>query len=584
MPLNFSNVNFLWASILVETLYQLGLKIALVCPGSRSAPLAVEFAQHPQIESIPILDERSAAFFALGLAQRSQNPVVVVCTSGTAGANFFPAVIEAKECKIPLLVLTADRPPESRHCHGGQTIDQLKLFGTYPNWQLEITLPSLQIERLTYLRQTLIVAWERSQFPVAGPVHLNLPFADPLAPLLESNTQALFPILRPDSFFRRVGSNVSYRQIINEPFDYSFPPNGLIIAGLAQPPNPESYSRAIAQLSQLLQFPVLAEALSPIRNYASLNPNLISTYDLILRHSEWADQLKPQVVIQIGALSTSKELRHWLEPQQVDGWIIDPSDRNLDPLHGCTTHLRVSIEEFLQILTNQSPYPQNQSHSYLQQWKELEIHVRTHLDRTLTELTDGFEGKVAWILSQHLPAHTPLFVANSMPSRDMEWFWAPSDRAIQPYFNRGGGNGIDGILSTALGVAHRNRPTVLLTGDLSLLHDTNGLLLFPQFVGHLTILLINNRGGGIFELLPISQFDPPFENFFSTPQSVEFGALATAYGIEYELIHNWQQLQQKIQQLPQTGIRLLEFRCDRKADAQWRKLHLGEKIQSDGKN
>jgi 2-succinyl-5-enolpyruvyl-6-hydroxy-3-cyclohexene-1-carboxylate synthase len=120
----------------------------------------------------------------------------------------------------------------------------------------------------------------------------------------------------------------------------------------------------------------------------------------------------------------------------MDGSSI-PANRNLNPLHGCTTHLRVSIEEFLQILTNQSPYPQNQSHSYLQQWKELEIHVRTHLDRTLTELTDGFEGKIAWILSQHLPAHTPLFVANSMPSRDMEWFWAPSDRAIQPYFNRG---------------------------------------------------------------------------------------------------------------------------------------------------
>lgn len=183
MAINFSNINTVWASIFAETLRRLGLTCAVICPGSRSTPLAVAFAQQlPHIKVIPILDERSAAFFALGVAKATGRPTAVVCTSGTAGANFYPAVIEAKESCVPLLLCTADRPAELRDCHSGQTIDQLKLYGNYPNWQTELALPSLDIEMLAYLRQMVIHAWEKSQTPVPGPVHLNIPFRDPLAP------------------------------------------------------------------------------------------------------------------------------------------------------------------------------------------------------------------------------------------------------------------------------------------------------------------------------------------------------------------------------------------------------------------
>ncbi|NJO80656.1 MAG: 2-succinyl-5-enolpyruvyl-6-hydroxy-3-cyclohexene-1-carboxylic-acid synthase, partial [Cyanobacteria bacterium RM1_2_2] len=200
--LSFNNVNTLWASVLAETLVRLGLTTAIVCPGSRSAPLTVAVAQHPQIEAIPILDERSAAFFALGVARRTGKPTALICTSGTAGANFYPAVIEARESKIPLLILTADRPPELRDCNAGQTVDQQKLYGTFPNWYSELSLPALDLHRLAYLRQTLIYAWERTLYPVAGVVHLNLPFRDPLAPIRQPEVRALRRSI-PARFFRR---------------------------------------------------------------------------------------------------------------------------------------------------------------------------------------------------------------------------------------------------------------------------------------------------------------------------------------------------------------------------------------------
>ena len=183
MPLDFRNINTLWSSIIVETLSRLGLTTAVICPGSRSTPLTLAFASHPDIETIPILDERSAAFFALGIAKRTHLPTALICTSGTAGANFYPAVIEAKESQVPLLIFTADRPPELRNCHAGQTLDQVKLYGNYCNWYTELSVPSAEIKMLSYLRQTIITAWDNTLVPYQGVVHLNCPFREPLYPI-----------------------------------------------------------------------------------------------------------------------------------------------------------------------------------------------------------------------------------------------------------------------------------------------------------------------------------------------------------------------------------------------------------------
>ena len=578
MPIDFRNINTVWASILTETLKRLGLTTAVICPGSRSAPVAVAFAQQNEIESIPVLDERSAAFFALGIAKATQRPVVLLCTSGTAGANFYPAVIEARESRVPLLILTADRPPELRDCHSGQTIDQLKLYGHYPNWQTELSLPSVGMGRLRYLRQTLVHAWERALFPTPGPVHLNIPFRDPLAPL-----QQLDPDTLPSPFeLEELFTNLSHSPLPITHYPLPLPyaewqqcDRGIIIAGVAQPQHPKNYCDAIAHLSQTLGWPVLAEGLSPVRNNADINPYLISTYDFILRHPKLTQLLTPKMVIQIGELPTSKELRTWLDQTQPQRWIIDPSPHNLDPLHGKTTHLRTTIEQLVTTLPLLEPgkLGENLTSGYLKQWCELEAQVRSVVDPKMATMTQLFEGKVAWLLSQILPPETPLWIANSMPVRDVEFFWQPNTRRIQPFFNRGA-NGIDGTLSTALGMAHRNQSSVLLTGDLALLHDTNGFLLRNKFIGHLTIILINNNGGGIFEMLPISKFDPPFEEFFATPQNINFAQLCMTYGVEYQRIESWEQFKEVLNPLPAAGIRVLELQTNRKADAQWRKEYL----------
>ncbi|HAX90047.1 MAG TPA: 2-succinyl-5-enolpyruvyl-6-hydroxy-3-cyclohexene-1-carboxylic-acid synthase, partial [Cyanobacteria bacterium UBA11370] len=353
MPIDFRNTNTVWASILATTLQRLGLTTAVICPGSRSTPLTVAFAQQSQaisekpIDAIPILDERSAAFFALGIARKTKLPVVLICTSGTAGANFYPAVIEARESRVPLLILTADRPPELRDCHSGQTIDQVKLYGNYPNWQTELAVPSVEMGMLRYLRQTVIHAWERSLFPLPGPVHLNIPFRDPLAPITDPAVNSLKSQLQLQDFFPPIPPPLpTPHSPLPIPYEqWRQCKQGIIIAGPAQPQNPRNYCAAIGQLSKTLGWSVLAEGLSPLRNYAELNPYLVSTYDLILRNRQLAQQLKPEIVIHIGELPISKELRMWLDQYQPQRWVIDPSHHNLDPLHGRTIHLRMSVEE-----------------------------------------------------------------------------------------------------------------------------------------------------------------------------------------------------------------------------------------------
>jgi 2-succinyl-5-enolpyruvyl-6-hydroxy-3-cyclohexene-1-carboxylate synthase len=581
MLIDFRNTNTIWASILVETLARLGLTTAVICPGSRSAPLAIAFAHQGAIEAIPILDERSAAFFALGLARRSKRPIALVCTSGTAGANFYPAVIEARESRVPLLVLTADRPPELRDCNAGQSIDQQQLYGAYPNWYSELAVPAIDLSLLTYLRQTMIFAWERTLYPVPGAVHLNLPLREPLVPIVQPEAEAIAATFPIDHFFDCVPN----REVLSAPTvsettwqAIPFPDRGVIVAGVAQPRSPERYCQSIAQLAKTLGYPVLAEGLSPVRNYAQLNPYLISTYDLILRNGQIAEELAPEGVIRIGEMPTSKTLRTWLTKTQPRQWIIDPGDRNLDPLHGNTVHLRLSVERWA--VEQWAGLPAARAaHAYLDRWCAIESEARQLLDRTLEQTQDQteslFEGKVAWMMSQHLPVATPLFIANSMSVRDVESFWKPGNLQIQPYCNRGA-NGIDGTLSTALGIAHRQQSSVLLTGDLALLHDTNGFLLKNYWVGHLTIVLVNNNGGGIFESLAIAQFNPPFEEFFATPQNIDFAQLCATYGVEHEQIISWQQLQQRLEALPETGIRVLEVRSDRQRDAKWRQVNFSQ--------
>jgi 2-succinyl-5-enolpyruvyl-6-hydroxy-3-cyclohexene-1-carboxylate synthase len=294
--LDFRSLNSLWGSVIVETLARSGVRQAVISPGSRSTPLVFAFARHPEVESIPVLDERSAAFFALGLARQHLRPVALVCTSGTAGANYFPAVIEAHESGVPLLILTADRPPEMRACASGQTIDQQKLFGGYVAFHHELALPEATLPLLRYLRQTVAHARARASHPAIGPVHLNIPFRDPLHPTADGTEAMLAGATDWEGFFAHLGPLAAVEAVGRVP-ELAADVHGLIVAGPAQPRNPLDYAGLVGEIAGKLGWPVLADALSPARNHAGHIPNLITTYDPILRDPATAQSLLPEVVL-----------------------------------------------------------------------------------------------------------------------------------------------------------------------------------------------------------------------------------------------------------------------------------------------
>lgn len=547
----------------MEVLTRLGVETVVISPGSRSTPLTVAAARNAKLDTVTILDERSAGFFALGLAKRTRKPVVLVCTSGSAVANYFPAVIEASMSGTPLLILTADRPPELRDCSSGQTIDQFKIFGDYARAFHEIALPELQPQLLAYLRQTLVHAVNQSLGSNPGPVQLNFPFRDPLAPeegvevidqaTLESATTVM---TRP---CEAVSIGATFDDVAVERL--ASHKHGLIIVGAINPcDGDESFADAVTMLSQKLGWPVFSDVLNPLRGHAFENPALIAHYDAFLRDSSVLEDLKPTAVLQIGSLPTSKVLRAWLGQQDAVAFLLSELPVNTDPLHRVATFMHGSAHT----LAEQIPH-QTVDLDWTAKWVDLERATAHNINAKLESISELFEGKAAWLLSNHLPVGTPVFLASSMSVRYAEYFWSAGNRACPVFANRGA-NGIDGTLGSALGVAQGGRPAVLLTGDLAFLHDSNALLAAKQLKGSLTVVLINNDGGGIFEHLPVASMESVFETQFATPQEVDFATLCQAHKVQHQLVEDWQTFIDEIATLPTAGVRVIELRTDRKSD------------------
>ncbi len=567
--LDFRNTNTLWCSVLVETLSRLGLRQAVISPGSRSAPLTFAFARHRGIESIPVLDERSAGFLALGLAKQEQRPVALVCTSGTAAANFLPAVVEAHESGGPLLVLTADRPPELRGCHSGQSINQQGLYGGFTAFFRDLPVPAARLDRLRGLVATLRQAWLATARPMRGPVHLNCPFRDPLPPLRQD-----LPAAVTSAAVARILAKVKpARPTLPAPahdaaawWRKAAGDTGVIVVGPNDPVSLRDFVAQVGRLARSTGWPVLADALSPVRHQAGRVGPVVAHYDGILRSPARANELLPRRVICVGGWPTSKVLREWLKRANPETLLLTDRTDDLDGLRLRTTHVRGDFAAWCAGFPGRS-----KPADHTRRWLEEDRRVARTLAAALENPKALVEPALVPLLARHLPAGTVLFVASSMPVRDLEYFWPADNGLRRVQFNRGA-NGIDGTLSTALGVAHRaGVPAVLLTGDLALLHDTNGFLSAPRFEGSLTVLLVNNHGGGIFEHLPVAQFDPPFEEFFATPQRADFAKLAAAYGVEHVRVRDAQHLARLVAKLPARGVRLLEVRTDRKRDAAFRK-------------
>lgn len=560
-----STVNSAWGALTMEVLARLGVETVVVSPGSRSTPLTVAAARNAKLEAIPVLDERSAGFFALGIAKRTRKPVALVCTSGSAAANYFPAVVEASMSGTPLLILTADRPPELRDCSSGQTIDQFKLYGDYARAFFEVAIPEVRPELLAYLRQTLVHAVNRAQHDNPGPVQLNFPFRDPLAPVegaeaVEAATleAAALVITRP---CESVACGASFDAVAIERL--ASHERGLIVVGGVNPRDgDESFADAVAMLSQKLGWPVFSDVINPLRGHAGENPALVAHYDAFLRRPDAVTSLQPTAILQIGALPTSKVLRAWLGDLDAVSFLVSDRPVNFDPLHRVATVLRGEAHTLAELLPHQRVDP-----DWIPHWAQLEREQAAIIDARLEAEERMFEGKAAWLLSRHIPVGTSVFLASSMSVRYAEYFWCAGNRACSVFANRGA-NGIDGTLGTAMGVAHGGEPTVLLTGDLAFLHDSNTLLTARELKGSLTVVLINNNGGGIFEHLPVASLECTFEAYFATPQTVNLETLCQAHDVSYQRIEDWNTFTVQISRLPSLGVRVLELSTDRKLDRQ----------------
>lgn len=566
-PLDFRNTNTLWCSVLAETLVRRGVAQAVISPGSRSTPLTLALVQNQDIEAIPVLDERSAAFFALGLAKQTRRPVVLVCTSGTAGANYFPAVIEADESGTPLIVITADRPPEMRDCASGQTIDQQKLFGRFVNFYHEFAVPEATLPMLRYLRQTVVHAVGRAV--AGGPVHLNAPFRDPLPPIENESAKSLVAH-DWETFFATSALVADVRAAVAPGGSKTPARRGVVIAGNDWP------HASIDRLAAALGWPVLADALSPARLQSGGAGTVVAAYDAILRDPRAAGALRPEIVVILGEVPTSKALRAWLASVDAETVYVTAKSDNRDSLHAraCTWVVNPESVEALPFAFEPA------SREWTAAWTRAEAAAQAVLARVANEA--AFEGAFTRVITETLTSAQALFVASSMPVRDLEYLAPVRTDGPRVLANRGA-NGIDGTLSTALGLAHGGVPAVLLTGDLALLHDTNGFLVAAKLKGSLTVVVINNNGGGIFGHLPVAQFNPPFEEYWATPQQVDFSKLCAAYGIPHTGVATPGELRERLRsQVGEPGVRVIEVRTDRTKDAATRQRLFAEAARAAG--
>ena len=525
------NINHFWATLLVEELIRNGLTQFCISPGSRSTPLTTAIANHPKAHTTVHFDERSSAFYALGHSRGTGKPAVWVTTSGTAVANGLPAVVEAHQDRVPLLLLTADRPPELQATDANQTISQTDVFRPFLRWQANLPCPTSSIDPAVVLT-TVNQALSRTVAP-AGPVHLNCAFREPLALIPAANP--LFPAASLETWKTHQKPYTTYAKPIASPDSQSLADiqkilstakNGLIIVG--QLPT-QIRTTEILQLATQWGWPVFPDIGSRLRLVQ--HPHLVSYYDAMLGIPNIENIYQPDVVLQFGSRFVSKRLQQFLARVRPATHIaIKHHPERSDPNHLVTHSLQANIVLACQQHFAAVAPPPAQALSYLQ---TIQQNLSTFF-RDNIYLVDTFsEPAIAQAISKTIPPEHNLSLGNSMPVRDMDTFAQPTNRYNAIGLNRGA-SGIDGTLASAYGFAHgRGRPTTLIIGDLALLHDLNALAFAKTAPQPVTIIVINNNGGGIFSFLPIAEHPALFESYFGTPHGFTFAAAANMFGLPY---------------------------------------------------
>jgi len=575
------NVNQQWARALLEELSRGGVRHGVVCPGSRSTPLALACAERADLRIWSVIDERSAAFFALGIAKETGQPVVLVATSGTAGANFFPAVIEASMSHVPLIVLTADRPLELQGWGAPQTMPQQHLYGSFSRWFADLGLPEASPSPLLHLRATAARAVATATRAPRGPVQLNVPFREPLAPVPDGAPLEALPPLAAQG-----RGELPFTRIVPPEREPDRPTlralrqrlaaseKGVIVCGPRDAQ--DGLAEAVVRLGQAYGYPIFAEATSQVR-YGQAG--VLSLYDGLLRNAAFARAHCPAIVLRLGGGLTPKGPQAWLDAS--GAYTVQFSDEGslVDPQHSASLVIEgdpVRACDFLYV--DVTP----RTSAWSQDFAQAEAQACAALESAFAQDPSLDEPRIAHEVVAALPAGTRLFVSSSMPIRAVDAF-APRGAAVRVLANRGV-NGIDGIVSSALGVAAgAQAPTVLLTGDLAFLHDLGGLLTAHREKLSLTVVVIQNDGGGIFSFLPIAQHTPHFEALFGTPHGLaSLEPAAALFQAHYAAPRTVSELKHALGQGLRGGLHLLEVRVDRQSNPEHHRTLLSQISQASG--
>ena len=508
----------------VEELYRCGMRHAVTSPGSRNAPIALTFAAQEGVEAVSVIDERSAGFVALGMAKASGRPVAVTCTSGTAAANLHPAVVEAHEARVPLIVLTADRPPELREVGAGQAIDQIKLYGTAAKWFVEVGTHEPSRETAIHHRALACRGYWTARGGRPGPVHLNFPLREPLAPAPDPDG------LDPTDWAGRADGSpwTELREHASAPHSddvhavaerIAAEPRGLIVCG----PTTEPVADAAALLAAEAGWPLLAEPTSGVRCGEHDRSHVIAHYDVLVRIEKFTAENDPGLILRVGDMPTSKPLRELVaNASQI---VVDTHGAWHEPTRTAELVLHASAEHTLTALAGAVEMRSvERDRSWIEGWRQADRLVWPEVEAA----PEGFEGRVLAELEPELPDEAVVWVSSSMPIRDVEAFFPQSPKRLRFLANRGA-NGIDGVVSSAMGAAiATGLPTWVLIGELALQHDAGGLLAARRAGVDLQIVCLNNGGGGIFDFLPVAEHADPaaYEAHVATPsEEVDLAAL-----------------------------------------------------------
>lgn len=561
------NLNQLWAGLIVEELVRHAVTVFCLSPGSRSTPLAIALARHKSAETHVHFDERGAAFHALGVAKASSVPVALVCTSGTAAANYLPAVVEAAQSQTPLILLTADRPPELVDCGANQTIDQVKLFADYVRWQHLLPCPDAAVPPqavLTAVGQAVYRAWRAPM----GPVHINCPFREPLEPAPVPYPADYDAALAPWRAARRpytayplpkLALDTAQQRRIQLAVDQA--ERGLLVVGQLRN---AVEMHAVAALADALGWPAFPDIASGLRLGTARKP-FVHHYDQLLLGEAFRGRMQPDAVIHIGGPIVSKRLQQALAAAAPRDYIrVADHPFRSDPAHNATLRVEADIARFsdaLALAVRCEPQP------HAAQWCAWSETVARKLDGAMRD--DAIdEARLARMLSRHVPGSAILYLGNSMPIRDMDMYGAADGAQMRIAANRGA-SGIDGNIATIAGWAQATQAlTVGVIGDLAALHDLNSLALLRRTPQPVVLVVINNDGGGIFEYLPIARQADVFERYFATPHGFRFADAARQFGLGYARVESLSAAAEAFQSAAAEGVTtVIEAAVDRKANA-----------------